>query len=104
MTTHDHEQADSRATERHDDFTRLNETIVAAKRSFMGWLIPLMGVAVVTLIANHFEQKRLSEQVAQLNMQIASMNHRFEVMNEKVIVMWSAGGWQGKYDTADRKR
>jgi hypothetical protein len=37
-------------------------------------------------------------------MQIASMNHRFEVMNEKVIVMWSAGGWQGKYDTADRKR
>lgn len=94
---------ESRPTERHEDLDRLNDTINGAKKAFMGWLIPMLGIAIITLVANHFEQKRMSEQISQLNIQITAMNHRFEVMNEKVIAMWVGGNWHNKYQPNENR-
>lgn len=90
---------DSKPEQRHTDLQRLDDTIREAKKGIMTWFIPMIGVAIITLIANHFEQKRMSEQIAQLNFQISTMNRRFEVMNEKVIAMWVGGDWHKRYNS-----
>lgn len=96
MPSADH---DSMPEQRHADLQRLDDTIRETKKGIMTWLIPMVGVAVITLIANHFEQKRMSEQIATLNTQIMAMNRRFEIMNEKVIAMWVGGDWHKRYSS-----
>lgn len=98
--TPDHE---SRPDERHDDLTRLNETIHGAKKAVMGWLIPMIGIAILTLVANHFEQRRMADKITEMNLQITAMNRRFEVMNEKVVAMWVGGNWHQRYQTESAK-
>ena len=85
--------SDPCTAERHDDLEHLATTINQAKTAFLTWLIPLIGLGVITLIANHFEQKRMSAEIVHLNDQITAMNRKFELMSEKVSVMWFGGDW-----------
>jgi Fe-S oxidoreductase len=89
---------DSRPDERHTDLQTLNDSVNEAKKAFIRWVVPLLCTGVCMLIAGFFEQRRMGEKIVELNVQISTMNRRFETLNEKVIVMWSGGGWQQKYN------
>ena len=81
----------SNQEERHGDFLSLQDALHKIKTTILTTLVPLLVAGIWTLLANHFQQKALVQEVSMLNHRLSSLTAQMERINEKVIVMWASG-------------
>lgn len=95
MTTEDHLKTE----ERHQDFTIQTDLIAKAVMLLGKVLVPLASAGLMMLVANHFQQKQMAQDMVRMTVEIKEMRKEASVMSHKIAIMWSGGNWETKYNT-----
>jgi hypothetical protein len=89
-----------RTEERHQDF-EIQTKLIAKAVMIMGKIIaPLAGAGLLMLVANHFQQKQMAQDMVRMTNEIKEMRQEATVMSHKIAIMWSGGNWESKYRTS----
>ena len=92
----------SKPEERHDDF-EIQTKLIAKAVMIMGKIIaPLATAGLLMLIANHFQQKQMAENMRNMSVELKEMRKEATLMSHKIAIMWSGGNWESKYRTNDK--
>jgi hypothetical protein len=89
----------SKPEERHHDFLVQTELIAKAVMLIGRVIVPLAFAGLMMLIANHFQQKQMAQDMGRMTMEIKEMRQEATLMSHKIAIMWSGGNWESKYRT-----
>jgi hypothetical protein len=89
----------SKTEERHHDFLVQTELIGKAVMLIGRVIVPLAFAGLLMLVANHFQQKQMAQDMGRMTMEIKEMRQEATLMSHKIAIMWSGGNWESKYRT-----
>jgi len=91
---------ESQPEQRHRDFEVQTALIAKAVALIGKFLIPLAFAGLCMLVANHFQQKNMAQDMVDMTNEIKEMRHETNVLSHKIAIMWSGGDWESKYKTS----
>ena len=78
--------------EKQNVISAIDSQIASAVKAMLVTIIPIGIAGIVMLVANHFGQIQIKQQVTE-------MTATMRLTNERVTVMWMLGGYAEKYRT-----